>query len=291
MQGLYLNPDAWYEEREITTWLNTRALRIDRDGARGRARHGRDAALRPADPGDGLAALRPADRRASACPARSCCARPTTRCSMRAFAQRARRRSRAVVAGGGLLGLEAAYALHKLGLRTTVLERSDRLLRRQLDARGGGFLRDYLEGARPRDRDRAPRRPAVDGNGRVRSVVLEGRARPARPTSCSSRRASRPTWSWRRRPGIAVNRGVLVDDAHAHQRPGRSSRPATWPSSTARSPACGRRRSPRPRWRPTTPSAASKLYARVAAGDDPQGRGHRSDVDRPLRAAGTAATR
>ena len=24
MQGLYLNPDAWYDERGITTWLNTR---------------------------------------------------------------------------------------------------------------------------------------------------------------------------------------------------------------------------------------------------------------------------
>ena len=33
MQGLYLNPDAWYEERGITTWLNTQALRIDRDAA------------------------------------------------------------------------------------------------------------------------------------------------------------------------------------------------------------------------------------------------------------------
>ena len=30
MQGLYLNPDSWYGEREIETWLNTRALHIDR---------------------------------------------------------------------------------------------------------------------------------------------------------------------------------------------------------------------------------------------------------------------
>ena len=43
MQGLYLNPDAWYDERAITTWLNTRALWIDRDEPRGRARHGREA--------------------------------------------------------------------------------------------------------------------------------------------------------------------------------------------------------------------------------------------------------
>lgn len=30
MEGLYLNPHAWYDERGITTWLNTRALWIDR---------------------------------------------------------------------------------------------------------------------------------------------------------------------------------------------------------------------------------------------------------------------
>ena len=30
MQGLYLNPETWYDDRGITTWLNTRALWIDR---------------------------------------------------------------------------------------------------------------------------------------------------------------------------------------------------------------------------------------------------------------------
>ena len=43
MQGLYLNPDAWYEERRITAWLNTRALAIDRDRAHGALGHGGDA--------------------------------------------------------------------------------------------------------------------------------------------------------------------------------------------------------------------------------------------------------
>ena len=41
MQGLYLNPDGWYDDRGITTWLNTRALWIDRGKRRGRARHRR----------------------------------------------------------------------------------------------------------------------------------------------------------------------------------------------------------------------------------------------------------
>ncbi len=41
----------------------------------------------------------------------------------------------AVVAGGGLLGLEAAYSLYELGLQVTVLERGSRLLSRQIDER------------------------------------------------------------------------------------------------------------------------------------------------------------
>ena len=51
---------------------------------------------------------------------------------IRAYAQEHGCRD-AVVAGGGLLGLEAAHSLHELGLRVTVLERGGRLLSRQID--------------------------------------------------------------------------------------------------------------------------------------------------------------
>ncbi len=65
--------------------------------------------------------------------------------AIRAFVQSRQCRS-AVIAGGGLLGLEAAYGLQKLGLTVTVLERSDALLRGyqhsrgelRADLRGGG---------------------------------------------------------------------------------------------------------------------------------------------------------
>ena len=40
--------------------------------------------------------------------------------AIRSFVQEQQAR-RAVVAGGGLLGLEAAYALHKLGVKVSVL--------------------------------------------------------------------------------------------------------------------------------------------------------------------------
>ena len=144
MQGLYLNPDTWCESRSITLWLNTRAQAIDRSarevslGTGERLGYDRliiatgSSSFVPSIAGwgtPGTFVLRSAD----------------DALEIRAFAQLQGAR-RAVVAGGGLLGLEAAYALHKLGLATTLLERSDRLLRRQLDERAAELLNRYIEG-------------------------------------------------------------------------------------------------------------------------------------------------
>ena len=52
---------------------------------------------------------------------------------------------RAVVIGGGLLGLEAAYGLVKAGARVTVLHLMDRLMERQLDAGARRMLRRAVE--------------------------------------------------------------------------------------------------------------------------------------------------
>jgi nitrite reductase (NADH) large subunit len=51
----------------------------------------------------------------------------------------------AVVIGGGLLGLEAAYGLAVKGIKTTVIHRAGHLLNRQLDARSGEMLRLSLQ--------------------------------------------------------------------------------------------------------------------------------------------------
>ncbi|RAJ70118.1 nitrite reductase (NADH) large subunit [Streptomyces sp. Amel2xB2] len=50
-----------------------------------------------------------------------------------------------IVVGGGLLGLEAAGALRGLGLRTHIVESSDRLMALQVDAGGSAALRRTLE--------------------------------------------------------------------------------------------------------------------------------------------------
>ena len=51
----------------------------------------------------------------------------------------------ASVIGGGLLGLEAAKAVHDMGLKTTVVERAPRLLARQIDTGGGVILKHLIE--------------------------------------------------------------------------------------------------------------------------------------------------
>jgi nitrite reductase (NADH) large subunit len=52
---------------------------------------------------------------------------------------------RAVIVGGGLLGLEAAYGLKLLGVATTVVHRRPYLMNRQLDAEGARALQARLE--------------------------------------------------------------------------------------------------------------------------------------------------
>ncbi|MCA5011200.1 FAD-dependent oxidoreductase, partial [Clostridioides difficile] len=47
---------------------------------------------------------------------------------------------RAVVIGGGVLGLEAAWELKRTGLLVTVLEQGGQLMKRQLDEEAGEFL-------------------------------------------------------------------------------------------------------------------------------------------------------
>ena len=62
----------------------------------------------------------------------------------RALITHGQSRRRAVVIGGGFLGLEAAAGLHARGMAVTVLHRSSHLLNRQLDPTGGELLANAL---------------------------------------------------------------------------------------------------------------------------------------------------
>jgi NAD(P)H-nitrite reductase large subunit len=207
MQGLFLQDESWYEQHQISCWLNTRVARIDPQQRnvvlstgetlpydRLVLAMGSSSAVPPID-GFGLSGsfvLREAE----------------DAMQIRAFAQDNGCRI-AVVAGGGLLGLEAAYALHKLGLRVSVLERSQGLLRRQLDPRGSGFLREYLEGLGIEILTEAET-AAVHGERRLREVRLQdGRTLPCDIFVVAA--GITPNTQLAQAAGLAVNRGVVVN--------------------------------------------------------------------------------
>ena len=63
-----------------------------------------------------------------------------------AIQERAKQCGKAVVIGGGLLGLEAGNGLRKMGLEVSVVEFFPRLLPRQTDAVAAGILQSQMEG-------------------------------------------------------------------------------------------------------------------------------------------------
>ena len=207
--------------------------------------------------------------------------------SIRAFAQREWCRE-ALIAGGGLLGLEAGYALHKLGLHASILERSDRLLRRQLDARASEFLRRYLEGLGMSIVTGAETAAAL-GDERLSEVLLrDGRALPAdmllvcagiTPNVRARRRGGA-----RRRPRRARRR----HDDHERPRDLRGGRRRRAPRARARAVAGGGRAG---RGGGVRRARRGEGLRRHGAGDDPQGRRDRADLDRPLRARGRRTRR
>jgi nitrite reductase (NADH) large subunit len=118
---------------------------------------------------------------------------------------------RVVVIGGGLLGLEAAYGLAKAGARVTVLHLMDRLMERQLDPHAAALLKRAVERKGIEvvlEADTAE----ISGEHRVEGVTLkDGRTIAADAVVVAI--GIRPSADLARDAGIAVQRGIVVDDA------------------------------------------------------------------------------
>lgn len=125
---------------------------------------------------------------------------------------------RAVVVGGGLLGIEAAYGLARAGLGVTLLHLMDRLMERQLDDRAAALLRQALA-ARGIDVVLHAETAAVVGRQRVEGVLLkDGRRIDGGLVVFAV--GVRPEVELARAAGLACNRGILVDDGLATSAPG-----------------------------------------------------------------------
>ncbi len=118
--------------------------------------------------------------------------------------------ARVVVIGGGLLGLEAAYGLAKAGAKVTLLHLMDRLMERQLDQRAALMLKAAVEGKGIAVRLQVDT-ARITGGGRVEAVELrDGSIIPADAVVVAV--GIRPDAALARAAGLAVNRGIVVDD-------------------------------------------------------------------------------
>lgn len=124
--------------------------------------------------------------------------------------EQAGRARRAVVIGGGLLGLEAASGLAKHGLAVTVVHLRDRVMDRQLDAEAAALLRQSME-ARGIRFCMSARTAAFEGEGRVQQVRMEdGRVIEADLVVVAA--GITPRTGLARECGLHCDRGILVDD-------------------------------------------------------------------------------
>jgi nitrite reductase (NADH) large subunit len=122
----------------------------------------------------------------------------------------AAQKKRVVVVGGGLLGLEAAYGLAKAGASVTLIHLMDRLMERQLDAPAADLLKSLVErkGIQILLNANTAR---ILGETRVEGIELtDGRRIDADAVIFAA--GIRPNTALAKDAGIAVNRGVVVDD-------------------------------------------------------------------------------
>ncbi|WP_188236453.1 nitrite reductase large subunit NirB [Sphingopyxis sp. LK2115] len=116
----------------------------------------------------------------------------------------------AVVIGGGLLGLEAAHGLSLRGMRVTVIHLMPTLMERQLDEAAGWLLKQALE-ARGQTILTGADTAEIVGDGKVEGVRLkDGTLIPADLVVMAV--GIRPSTALARDAGLAVGRGVQVDD-------------------------------------------------------------------------------
>ncbi|MCQ9130563.1 NAD(P)/FAD-dependent oxidoreductase [Streptomyces hilarionis] len=119
---------------------------------------------------------------------------------------------RAVVIGGGLLGVSAARALAVRGAQVVLAQQAERLMERQLDPNASRLVRRHLEDLGVEVHTECRVRDVRCLGGAVRSVEMaDGYALDADLVVLAC--GVSPRAGLARDAGIAVHKGVLVDDA------------------------------------------------------------------------------
>ena len=120
--------------------------------------------------------------------------------------------ARAVVIGGGLLGIEAAYGLARRGMGATVVHLMDVLMERQLDSSAGFLLTQAMAERGVETVLGANSEEIVGENGRVAGLKLkDGRVLPCDLLVMAV--GIRPATALAKAAELEVGRGIVVNDA------------------------------------------------------------------------------
>ncbi|MBR9837370.1 MAG: NAD(P)/FAD-dependent oxidoreductase [Rhodobacteraceae bacterium] len=204
-EDIIIHDDAWYAENGITLHRGEKVVAIDRDARTVTSEGGITAAYDklviatgsapfiipvPGHTLPGVLAYRDLD-------------------DVDGMKSAAVRGGRAVVIGGGLLGLEAAAGLKAQGMDVTVLHLMPTLMERQLDPNAGYLLQKELERRGIEVRCRANTK-AILGTDRVEGIELEdGTVIEASLVVMAV--GIRPSTSLAAEAGLQVGRGIVTD--------------------------------------------------------------------------------
>lgn len=210
---IYLNPLDWYAENDITLHAGVRVVRVDRFARKVFADDGQVLAYDKLIIATGSRTFFPPmdgmwvdDRTLTPGVFGFRTLDDTT-----AMLDYAHDRSSAVVIGGGLLGLEAAYGLTRHGLDVHVVQGGPVLMSQQLDEEAGAILRRVLESQVGMNIHTGQRPAAIRSTGSVAGVVLkDGSTIDADMVVVTA--GIRPNVGLGVVSGLTVERAIVVDD-------------------------------------------------------------------------------
>jgi nitrite reductase (NADH) large subunit len=205
-EDILIHDDAWYEANGVTLHRGKQVVQIDREAKHVRAADGTTAGY------DQLLIATGSLPFIIPVPGASLPGVVTYRDQddVEAMLVAARKGGRAVVIGGGLLGLEAAAGLKAQGMDVTVLHLMPTLMERQLDPSAGYLLQREMEERGVAVRCRANTH-AILGETHVTGVKLDdGTELPADMVVMAV--GIKPNAVLAKEAGLETNRGILVGD-------------------------------------------------------------------------------